>query len=591
MDSNAKQLYQPLQGDEFRLLYLRPGGYEESVCCSIRPWPLKGQEAPKYEALSYTWGVSSEQRSIVLEDGIDFPITNNLWYALKRLRQQSQTRIIWVDAVCINQDDVTERGQQVAMMYQIYSSANCGIVWLGESDSSQPLPTAVDEANMTADTDKSHLGYLEQCRAFDAALVANQPWWFHRVWTIQEAAASSDLIVYFGPYQMTWKDFSDSFITNTAGYFHMDQSELQSLRGAENCLSANERLAVSLKFLEYDLFRNKDIKLLSNVAALTMTAQATDPRDHVLGLLGLIPADTASVIPCDYTKSASEIFALATYGAILTEFSMAIWQCVYPEASDSVPSWAVDFAASDHGSGEPMAQSIRGTQFFHSITLKQDRQTISLSADTKTLTIRGRILDRVDMIQPFSIDPKHWKPSQVPMPLLVGLWIAWKSSPVLALSQERFDENIQRRPPADAMKIVTDGYTQGTDLDDLLGQMFRLWEDTVHLPPVLKNTGSSTELIWSYIMLQTKDFHVLSTAAGFLGYALNTVAINDMVVLIKSSGLPVILRPKGDAWTFQGFVYIHGVVRTVKEPNLKYFEVFDDWFSRTDLEDQEIMLV
>src|ERR1700761_9437031 len=88
-------------------------------------------ETEKYEALSYTWGQSSENRTIQL-NGCTLRITDNLYNALRRLRRLTSTRTLWVDALCINQDDLHERSQQVAIMGEIYGKAARVLVWLGE---------------------------------------------------------------------------------------------------------------------------------------------------------------------------------------------------------------------------------------------------------------------------------------------------------------------------------------------------------------------------------------------------------------------------------------------------------------------------
>lgn len=93
-----------------------------------------------YDALSYAWGSPEKTMSISI-DNYDLPITVNLHAALLRLRDCFFERIIWVDAICINQEDSKEQGRQVQSMAMIYAMARRVIVWLGESeaDSAQTL--------------------------------------------------------------------------------------------------------------------------------------------------------------------------------------------------------------------------------------------------------------------------------------------------------------------------------------------------------------------------------------------------------------------------------------------------------------------
>ncbi|KAK4163767.1 heterokaryon incompatibility, partial [Cladorrhinum sp. PSN259] len=99
-----------------------------------------------YFALSYCWGDLADTEEIVLEhffcrreeDDDDhqrtFSITKNLAAALRRFKAANQFVLIWVDALCINQGNRKERGQQVQLMQEIYSNAYSAIVWLGEGD-------------------------------------------------------------------------------------------------------------------------------------------------------------------------------------------------------------------------------------------------------------------------------------------------------------------------------------------------------------------------------------------------------------------------------------------------------------------------
>lgn len=79
-----------------------------------------------------------------------FAVTQNLHAALKRLRLQNQSRVLWVDAICINQDDTSEKSFQVAMMSQIYSKTTKGLLWLGE-EPQIPVPTVSPEQSLAVD--------------------------------------------------------------------------------------------------------------------------------------------------------------------------------------------------------------------------------------------------------------------------------------------------------------------------------------------------------------------------------------------------------------------------------------------------------
>lgn len=89
--------------------------------------------AIEYEALSYTWGSIDKTHTIMI-DNYELPITENLFIALQHLRSAHQDRILWVDAICIDQENLEERGHQVGQMARIYRTAKRVLIWLGPAE-------------------------------------------------------------------------------------------------------------------------------------------------------------------------------------------------------------------------------------------------------------------------------------------------------------------------------------------------------------------------------------------------------------------------------------------------------------------------
>ena len=129
---------------EFRLLTLLPGLTGSQINCKLQRAPLNSP--PRYEALSYTWGnpkglysmipVAGDPDSshIITLNGHGATIAYNLEAALQQLRHEFQERSLWVDAVCIDQTNKSERSEQVRVMADIYKGADRVLVWLGEHD-------------------------------------------------------------------------------------------------------------------------------------------------------------------------------------------------------------------------------------------------------------------------------------------------------------------------------------------------------------------------------------------------------------------------------------------------------------------------
>ncbi|KAF2835714.1 HET-domain-containing protein, partial [Patellaria atrata CBS 101060] len=119
-----------------RLIELQPRSAGDGLRCLLKTISI--DEAPKYEALSYVWGLTTEGHSICVTQASSdrsgtLPITDNLYKALQWLRQEHEPRLLWIDAIVINQNDLEERMQQVSIMRDIYFRASHVVIWLGEA--------------------------------------------------------------------------------------------------------------------------------------------------------------------------------------------------------------------------------------------------------------------------------------------------------------------------------------------------------------------------------------------------------------------------------------------------------------------------
>ncbi|KAF2731845.1 HET-domain-containing protein, partial [Polyplosphaeria fusca] len=143
---------------------------------------------PLFSALSYVWGVHSTTPHFVHCGASRIKVTPNCFSALVNLRKKliNEPLVIWVDAICINQNDDAEKSHQIPLMGDIYSKATSTCIWLGEG---------------TAGTDRA-MQYLATAGAVApvytttsdlAALLSRE--WIQRVWTYQEILLSSNAIV------------------------------------------------------------------------------------------------------------------------------------------------------------------------------------------------------------------------------------------------------------------------------------------------------------------------------------------------------------------------------------------------------------
>ena len=137
--------------------------------------PHKGTHL--YEALSYTWGGSDKPRSISINKQ-KLAVTENLYAALLYLRDRSFERILWIDAICINQKDLKEQSHQVQIMAKIYSKAARVLVWLGETANNSEI--ALERLRIAGEN--GFPDTFNDKTIWQAMLALLYRPWFQRIW-------------------------------------------------------------------------------------------------------------------------------------------------------------------------------------------------------------------------------------------------------------------------------------------------------------------------------------------------------------------------------------------------------------------------
>ncbi|KAI0548027.1 ankyrin repeat-containing domain protein [Xylaria curta] len=294
MDMNIYQ-HDPLDSIErsFRLLRLKRGTGQE-IQCELIPTSFDNNQL-QYEAVSYTWGPNFKSGTINIR-GKRLPVNFNLRLILHDLRSPETDRILWIDAICINQRNELEKGHQVQQMREIFSSAKRVLFCVGRPTDSTDLlmnslrelqeklqkldfeessiKTAWEEVQLRI-ADNHFSPVSEQLEALTCIqrqgleYILTQDW-FQRVWILQEVANARDALVYCGSKSIS----ATVFVIGV-------------------------RLLAVLKLMPWTLkIYPKGFRY----------AKATDERDKIFALFGLCTDTQLKGFPkVDYTKSAREI--------------------------------------------------------------------------------------------------------------------------------------------------------------------------------------------------------------------------------------------------------------------------------------------
>ena len=308
----------PTEGS-IRLLDILPGVSRE-IRATLRSASLDSKT--RYEALSYTWGASTLHQVVRINGDYQLAITDNLFNALRRLRHRFKSRTLWVDAICINQYDVAEKSNQIAMMGRIYREARTVDVWLGEPASLSPFTlkpfagleklaaifeslirvSKYEDLGSNQDASRIHVGiqicwslFRNQHVAINSALCKTWPRWYDRAWIIQEFVLAKKLIFHFGQHSLP---YSRSLFKAMAWL----------LQTGDN----TECVATLCEILHSRLGRMKEmfsVSALDVILAARFAAgcSASEPKDFVYSFLGLLIPREAHIFGSDYTATCAAV--------------------------------------------------------------------------------------------------------------------------------------------------------------------------------------------------------------------------------------------------------------------------------------------
>lgn len=315
-----------------RVVTIHPGEFDDDIAVDLSDIALKETDksqlrdkkiftpeyrvsaAPhleQYEALSYVWGSLEDPSHVVVgEEGRRIPITRNLDVAMRHLRYPDRPRVVWIDALCIDQTSPSDKSRQVGQMSHIYWSTPRVVVWLGpEADNSDRAIKILEsigeniqvnwttlQLNCFAENDDDvwgrplRLDYLPLDERDWAAIrsLTKRPW-FERIWIRQEVfKTGGEAVVYCG---------------RSCTSLEVLRRGLLRVWRASYLTEAGVAVDVLRPFYYYRL---RDLRF--DIRG----AKCTDPKDYIYGTLGLLDECRNLMIKPDYTKSLAEVFQNVT---------------------------------------------------------------------------------------------------------------------------------------------------------------------------------------------------------------------------------------------------------------------------------------
>lgn len=367
------------------------------VSCEILHVDL--DKAPSYNTLSYTWGSPTSPQRPILLNGKRFLVRENLWKALKRFQSLDGEMLIWIDAICINQESIQERNSQVPKMTQIYKQADQVLAWLGPSyeDSSLAFEFVRDMGEHHVDQSWA-VGELKNRTAQLHALskLFQREYWM-RMWVLQELTVAKSITIYCG----------DDSVSGEA--LVRVQRLLVRIRGSG--LTYYELLlAMDSDVFAMDVIGDEGLlkiqqwndsaseKDLSFCECLLLHADrsATDPRDLIYGLANIANEKSKYHISVDYALSVCELYTSFAKTEIENSKTLFILTRARPAQNQhTLPSWVPDW--SNIKSNHVFLNDARQPQHFFKAG-GESLPEVSFDTTDNHLTMKVVILGHIDIL-------------------------------------------------------------------------------------------------------------------------------------------------------------------------------------------------
>jgi hypothetical protein len=363
-----------------------------------------------YAALSYTWGDPDVTASIVL-NGSTIQVRSNLEAALRVLQDVgwfTEGYRIWIDALCINQGDKQEQGQQVSEMRNIYDGSWTVVAWLGEASGDSDKAITLLETLASYDQNKPESSILRESLIAKPDYLGlgswlalheflQRPYW-SRVWIIHEIALGPfDLPMFCGTRQTTWQ----KLLQGTDMIHHV-------MWYVKNSCIANDRKALGMSGGGLGLWQTdnlhhiwKNLGIMCNQEAnggqnlsfqlflrVGRAALCFDPRDKIYGLLGIMEPLMSKHIVVDYNLEAGHVYSAMARQQILQSGSIELLKEGRNWQKNNTPSWAPDWTSQRPDWGNQPHRPYRAGA---------DREPeFVFSGDGTKITCKGVILDTID---------------------------------------------------------------------------------------------------------------------------------------------------------------------------------------------------
>ncbi|KAK7716344.1 hypothetical protein SLS64_003498 [Diaporthe eres] len=573
--------YDDLHNVEFRLIILRPekrDDPEDIVRCDMFTCPLRNP--PPYIALSYAWGDLSDTRKILMgRADITIHVSASLESALRALRDPRKSILVWADAISINQQDQSEKAEQVRLMTRIYQKADLVAIWLGprsgDSDLGMELIREVSNgAAITHEiTERTPAPFSEQHFAAAVALFDRDYW--HRLWVVQEVFNAQTINVHCGPTTLPWKAFqiaseifgekkdmlkrrfnhgysNDYYQTRLESY---SQILVHGGPGSFTGIGSRADFRDGANLSDGVVFQH-----LLKVMRDCRRKLSSDPKDKVFGILGVLDERIRNEIKVDYGIPVKDVYINVFRTVVEKTESLdilceSIHFTIYTN-NNNLPSWVPDWSHICQVSSIATTCSFSASENASVDVDFTEKNKLKIAAiPLGTILKHGIAVGTLCTVNDYLMAFLHWR----------------------ACLSQAFDGRPEGFPPSLKMRFCSalslehkaEGYESAQSWMDVCYHVFastiRERLPKLHIDHELEqyidmdfqmDYNNRRLFLQEYFGEKMMGWCLCITSEDRVGLGTGFMRRDDVVVVPLGCSTPVVLRPEGDEYRFVGDAYI-----------------------------------
>lgn len=549
--------------DHIRILRLQGGDEKAPLVANLVSIPF-GEAKRSYEALSYVWGSEKATELLYCNNEAVISVRPNLASALRRLRPASGSRDLWIDYLCIDQENNEERGEQMRFMHEIYGCASRVLTWIGEKDETSDMVmdyiSTLDPAISLLEFDDWKRSFRVQNPTQHVLERDDEAWtkavsnflsrpWFRRVWIQQEAAVCSNTVVLCGDRTVTWNQlYAFSWMASLGGAFTANVDRHWRL------MSPESQTAIKLVRTIQSMRKRPDGKntspTLLHVLNMTRRAESSHHRDRVFAVQHLAKQQKGSEVVVDPVKQRD-------WKAVFEELAVRYLHRRGPailsyagrsaQTNHDLPSWVPDWT---HKPYSRIMGAVQWKAGGPTRGYRIPKHPIKVQ-DPKVLLIGGFLIGEITRLSNYNLDIESGE------------------------SYEEIEANAYSMIDEGAVYFTGEGHVEAYLGTLLAGNQYkytgqlgrrdalkRFWE----WRSWLHTNGNIEQMYYDVTIENTGTF--VDKRFGFAGDFMCLVPaltrVGDKICLIQALHRPMVVREKGDNYEFIGECYVHGIMNGQK---------------------------